>query len=182
MPRRAKVFFVLAAASVAVTGFAGQAPACMCVPAGPPSDELERSTAVFAGKVTGVEVPSGDVMSSADPVRVTFRIYTVWKGPSRDSLTVTTARSTVSCGYEFEAGKEYLVYAYGEEDDLEVSLCSRTRPLALAEADLAALGRGNGEGIGAEIQLYKYLAAVAVVTVVAVGVGVAALLARRARR
>ncbi len=140
-------------ASVAVTGFAGRAFACTRAPPGSPSDELERSTAVFAGKVTGVEMPGGDVISSADPVRVTFRMYTVWKGPSRDSLTVTTARSTVSCGYEFAAGKEYLVYAYGEEDDLEVSLCSRTRPLTLAAADLAALGRGDGGGIGAEFQV-----------------------------
>ncbi|MEA3377063.1 MAG: hypothetical protein U9R72_12795 [Chloroflexota bacterium] len=169
-------------ASVAVTGFAGRAFACTCAPPGSPADELERSTAVFAGKVTGVELPGGDVISSADPVEVTFRVFTVWKGPTRDPLVVTTARSSISCGYEFETAKEYLVYAYGEEDDLQVSLCSRTRPLALAGADLAALGRGDGGDIGAELQVYKYLGVVAVVMAVAIGVGVGALLSRRARR
>jgi hypothetical protein len=127
------------------------------LPPGSPSEELERSTAVFSGRVVGIEVPSGRTMSSADPVEVPFKVYAVWKGPKSDTVTVTTARSSVSCGYEFETGRAYVVYARGEADDLQVSLCSRTKPLTRAGDVLAALGRGDRTGIWAMLQAYKYL-------------------------
>lgn len=163
---------------LALTGLGQRAFACTCAPPESPTDELERSTAVFAGKVAALEARSGLVTSSADPVRVTFRGYTVWKGPQHDMLTLTTARSSISCGYEFEAGREYLVYAYGEENDLQVSLCSRTRPLTLAAVDLIALGRGRGQA-GGVLQTYKYVTMVAVVTAAGTAVGVKWLLAQR---
>lgn len=73
--------------------------ACSCAPPGPPTDELAKSTAVFAGKVVALDVPTDLVISSADPVRVTFQVYTVWKGPVHNILVVTTARGGASCGY-----------------------------------------------------------------------------------
>jgi len=114
--------------------------ACSCAPPGPPTDELAKSSAVFAGKVVALDVPTGLVISSADPVRVTFQVYTVWKGPVHNTLVVTTARGGASCGYEFKQGQEYLVYARGAETALAVSLCSRTRLLSAADEDLATLG------------------------------------------
>lgn len=128
---------------------------------------------------TALEAPFGKITSSADPVQVTFRVYTVWKGPRSDTLTITTARSSVSCGYEFEIGHEYLVYTHGERDDLKASLCSRTKPLAIAGGDLAALGKGDGTGIGAELQAYKYLVIVVIVIVAGAGVGIRSMFARR---
>lgn len=142
---------------LALTGWSQQAFACTCAPPSSPSEELERSTAVFSGRAVGMEVPSGRIVSSADPVEVTFKVYAVWKGPKSDRVTVTTARSSVSCGYEFETGRAYVVYARGEADDLQVSLCSGTKPLRRAGDDLAALGRGDGTGIWAMLQAYKYL-------------------------
>jgi len=174
-----KAVFLLASGLLALTGWGQQAFACTCLPPGSPSEELERSTAVFSGRAVGMEVPSGRTMSSADPVEVTFKVYAVWKGPKSDTVTVTTARSSVSCGYEFETGRAYVVYARGKADDLQVSLCSRTKPLARAGDDLAALGRGDGTGIRAILQAYKYLVMTAVLVVVALGVGVRALLIRQ---
>jgi hypothetical protein len=75
-------------------------------------------------------------------VRVTFRVSKVWKGPISATLAVTTARSGASCGYEFESGRDYLVYAEGTDQGLTVSLCSRTQRLSEADEDLAILGDG----------------------------------------
>jgi len=41
---------------------------CTCALPGSPSEELERSTAVFSGRVVGIEVPSGRSVSSAELV------------------------------------------------------------------------------------------------------------------
>ncbi|MDZ7611875.1 MAG: hypothetical protein U5L10_03870 [Candidatus Moranbacteria bacterium] len=117
--------------------------ACSCVQPASPQESLEQSTAVFAGKVIDVDVPSGLVVSSADPVKVTFEVSKIWKGPDYKTLVLTTARDEASCGYSFKENEEYIVYAYGEEDTLSTDICSRTKPLANAEEDLQDLGTGN---------------------------------------
>jgi len=117
--------------------------ACSCVAPWPPTEALAGATAVFVGKVSNLDVSTGLLTSSADPVEVTFQVSKVWKGPVHSTLLATTARSGASCGYGFERGQEYLVYARGTETELEVSLCSRTQPLSAADEDLAVLGQGN---------------------------------------
>jgi hypothetical protein len=109
----------------------------------PPQESLEKSTAVFAGKVTIMDIPNGIVISSADPVTVTFNVSRIWKGPDHKTLVVTTAREGASCGYSFKIGEEYIVYAYGEDDELSANICSRTNSLVNAQEDLQALGEGN---------------------------------------
>ncbi len=121
----------------------GRAWACTCALPGPPAEELAKSTAVFAGKVIGLRMPIGVFARSTDPVRVTFQVHAVWKGPAQDTLVVTTARDGASCGYPFSRGSEYLVYARGTESSLETSICSRTRLLSAAGEDLIALGEGT---------------------------------------
>jgi hypothetical protein len=116
--------------------------ACSCVPAGPPADELARSSAVFSGKVSSKHVPLFVLQPSIDPVQVTFNVSRVWKGPAFQTLVVHTGVDGGSCGYGFQDDQEYLVYAFGEEGHLRVSLCSLTKPLANAAEDLSALGEG----------------------------------------
>ena len=42
------------------------------------------------------------------------------------------------CGYPFQTGTEYVIYAYKNSDGrLETGICSRTRPLAEAGDDVA---------------------------------------------
>jgi hypothetical protein len=55
-------------------------------------------------------------------------------------LEVRTPVSGTSCGYHFEEGQEYLVYA---GKGMSVNLCSETKPLSKAEADLALLGESE---------------------------------------
>ncbi len=117
--------------------------ACSCAQPAPPQESLEQSTAVFAGRVIDIDIPSRIVVSSADPVKVTFEVSKIWKGPDYETIVLTTARDGASCGYEFKENEEYIVYAYGEENTLSTGICGRTRLLANAKEDLQDLGAGN---------------------------------------
>lgn len=117
--------------------------ACSCAISPDPLKAVENSSAVFTGKVLDMKKREGQIISSADPVEVTFKVDASWKGEVAKEVTVTTALSSVSCGYEFVEGESYLVYAYSREgdesDQLGVGLCSRTMRLASASADLKKL-------------------------------------------
>lgn len=118
--------------------------ACSCAPPPPPGEARDGSAAVFAGQVIAIEAPGpiNGVISSADPVKVTLQVSQVWKGPLSNTLVVTTARDSASCGYSFDLSSEYLVYAYDSEGALNTNLCSRTAPLQSAGEDLNVLGEG----------------------------------------
>ena len=82
-------------------------------------------------------------------VRVDFDQVTAYRGTQGPTLTAFTADSGASCGYAFKEGERYLVYAHRSANgtQLEVSGCSRTRPIAEASEDLAfleALGTSSG--------------------------------------
>lgn len=115
--------------------------ACSCVAPGTPQQELAQADAVFGATVTAVE--AGPPTALGDSRRVHFAVARVWKGALGAQTTVLTAASSASCGYEFQPGGEYLVYARLVEGQLQVSLCSRTQPAANAGADLAVLGMGQ---------------------------------------
>jgi hypothetical protein len=116
--------------------------ACSCVPPGPPTVELNRADAVFAGKVTDIDRPLL-FNTSADLVKVTIEVTRFWKGGISRVVTVTTARETPTCGFPFEAGKEYIVYASKRDGALETNLCTRTKLLSNAQEDLSQLGLGE---------------------------------------
>jgi hypothetical protein len=118
--------------------------ACSCALPGPPDEELANAAAVFSGRVVSIVKPINfGSISSADPIEVTFQVQEVWKGSVSLTTTITTSRSGASCGYTFQKGNEYIVYAYGSENNLSVSLCSRTQPLEAAKVDLEELGIGS---------------------------------------
>ncbi len=134
---------------------------CAALPGTPQErarEALSGSTAVFSGEVVEFERPPPDtamvegtmltVMGDAgNKATVTLQASEVWKGPQQQTVTITTeADSSVGCGYPFEEGREYLVYATGGEPS--VSLCSETKPLSEADADLEALGDGEAANGG----------------------------------
>jgi MYXO-CTERM domain-containing protein len=112
-----------------------QAAACSCVPPPPPKEAMASAAAVFEGTVTGVRAQQ-DGMSREVELQVGRR----FKGAEADKVTVITAESSAACGYNFEVGGTYLVYAGESEGQLAVSLCSRTARVEDAAADIAALG------------------------------------------
>lgn len=146
-----RVFVVLICATLLLATDARCAWACDCdVP--PAAAAIDGSAAIFAGEVTSLR-GLGPNVSGASTLAVTFAVSRVWKGDMQPTTTIfTAAGGTPICGYEFEEGQEYLVYArlagttlrYTQPiTGLEVSFCSRTQPLANATADLAALGDGQ---------------------------------------
>jgi hypothetical protein len=140
-----KKFALLASVALLLSLFPRPAYACSCAPPGTPLETLAAATAVFTGEVVAVEAPGPviGVISSADPVKITFQVQVVWKGPVEQVLTLTNPREDASCGYSFEMGKLYLVYAFGHESSLQTHLCTRNQPLAAAAEDLSALGQGS---------------------------------------
>ncbi|PJN48649.1 hypothetical protein PAEVO_63770 [Paenibacillus sp. GM2FR] len=118
--------------------------ACSC--AGPPTVEesLERSAAIFAGKVTKLVGPKPKLMmSSADPVQVTLEVSEVWKGELAGMTELTTAVSSASCGYDqFAVGSEFLVFASAESGQLRTGMCDGTKLLSTAGKELTELGAG----------------------------------------
>ncbi|HEV2744172.1 MAG TPA: hypothetical protein VGV91_13535 [Rubrobacter sp.] len=97
---------------------------------------------MFSGEV--VEVEEGPpLLEYGSSFKVTLRPSEVWKGPQRDTLEVNTPRQGSACGYHFEEGQEYLVFADEWKQGLEVNACGRTQRLTEAQADLEVLGAGE---------------------------------------
>ena len=116
--------------------------ACSCEPLRSPSETLARSTEVFLGVVTSVEVHDrGDgTWASNDPVTVEFDVNTVWKGQVGRSIMIKTVRGGESCGFGFALGVEYIVYSsYGN-----TGMCRRTHEVGRAGYnDREELGPGR---------------------------------------
>lgn len=71
-------------------------------------------------------------------VRVTFRVLGSVKGVDEEAI-IYTNESSAACGFTFEEGKRYLVYANEADGQLHTGLCTRTASLDLADEDLEAL-------------------------------------------
>ena len=119
--------------------------ACDCVVSGSPSEEMEKKDAVFSGKVLTIKDRNklSTIKSSADPMEVVIAVNEIWKGIEESQVAVFTERDSASCGFEFQVGQEYLVYASKDGDQLRASLCSRTALLSLASDDVTELGAGE---------------------------------------
>jgi len=148
----------------------GVAEASFCSPHG---DSLQNAPIVFSGRADSVKSeihdPSGALVNKLVPnasvdQTVQFLVRDVWKGDVVDSVVVRSGDyasrdcGAGDCGYTFEAGKSYLVFAYQGEwgsappdytpavtpsAPIVTDKCSRTELLSQASADLAALGPGR---------------------------------------
>lgn len=118
--------------------------ACSCAEPSSVEDQMNRKTAIFTGKLLSLTKPvEAESWSSADRVKAQFEVKTVWKGKLNSQITVYTALSSESCGYEgFEVNEEFIVFAYGNLDRLETGLCEGTRNLEYAQEELKDLGTG----------------------------------------
>lgn len=130
---------------LAVLGWMWMAPPCetdFCRCVDPPSVAQARAQAagVFTGTVVSVGSGTLDVGDHLYPThQAVMRVHSVWKGVASGTVVVVT--STSMCGFPFEPGKTYLVYASPTGDTpLTTSICARTKPLDRADADLHELG------------------------------------------
>ena len=122
--------------------------ACSCVPFTKPQ-MVENASVIFSGTVTGTSrgfpFGLGCTASSADPVLVTFDVESVYKGDAPRQVTVSTVVGGASCGYEFQSGKRYTVFATGPRDKLETNLCRGNVEDAIAPSEYG-LGPGRPPG------------------------------------
>jgi hypothetical protein len=97
----------------------------------------KQSQAVFVGNVIQVlQRPE------AFGVSVKFRVERVWKGKRSQEVTIFTGQGGGDCGYRFEVGESYLVYAYGSNESLSTNICQRTAPRSEG-GDMKLLGKGK---------------------------------------
>lgn len=101
--------------------------ACGCA-ASPESEKKQiqeaftNSAAIFSGEV--VELSESPADESEFIVKL--EVAQSWKGESKREITITTAKEHSMCGYFFQIGEKYLVYANRLKNDLFVESCSRT--------------------------------------------------------
>lgn len=99
------------------------------------AEAFDLADAVFTGDVATV----GDDPDDGSDLRVAFEVSRRFKGADVASIAIFTSGSSAACGFLFEAGESYLVYAAESGGSLFASACSRTRPLASAEDEIVAL-------------------------------------------
>jgi hypothetical protein len=138
--------------------FSDSARACSCVSsyAGTqPCQAYWGAGAVFTGLVTNIStipLDLGDGRSGYQQRLVRFELDESFLGVKGRTAEVFTGMGGGDCGYDFQEGARYFVYAYRNPKDntLHAGICGRTRPLGEASADLEyarRIARGNGDAI-----------------------------------
>jgi hypothetical protein len=136
---------------------------CSCVP--PPPDiktardvaqwYANRSDAIFEGTVKRVElkwalmeakvgglVPA-DLDEDEPTLHITFDVSHFHKGVAQKEVLVTTGIGGGDCGFDFEIGEQYLVYAFADASGhLSTGICSGTALLEESQSKLSYL-RGD---------------------------------------
>ena len=157
---------ILAALALALACLPGVASACSCVPPGSVQEETDRSTRVFVGRVTHTEERSAKMengwlasailwikgLFGASPppdhqyyphMLVTFEVIEWFKGQAAPDVELHTGMGGGDCGYFFETGMTYVVYAHGIDGDLGASICSLTGPASDPRSGLSVLRNGS---------------------------------------
>jgi hypothetical protein len=113
---------------------------CRCALPRDVASEASSAAAVFTGRVvsvrdTAVQTSAGGWMQRV----VTLRVDHAWKGVESDSVAVLAGGGR--CGFQFERGESYLVFANGLPGESPwTGACGRTAELSRAAADLRELG------------------------------------------
>lgn len=105
--------------------------------------QIAHADQIFTGEVTSQRDGRSSTMYGPRAA-VSFAVDDVYKGPVARTAIVLAVRQTASCGYEFENGGRYLVYAVKDQEDpalLTTGLCTGTKLLAGAATAENALGQ-----------------------------------------
>lgn len=130
---------VLLFVSVLVSSvFPSSVSACSCVAPSSPLEEIEKFDAVFSGIVTNIREEGG--ILNLPQFRVEFEVESSWKGVNEPVVSILTTDNSAACGFGFNEGEKYIVYARSYESELHVNLCSRTALFVKASEDVEAFG------------------------------------------
>lgn len=117
---------------------------CSCVGPQDVAAAVQSADAVFTGSVVSVRdtvVGGGSAHGPWSMRRVTLRVKRAWKGAETRDVIVLTGMGGGDCGFPFQRGKTYLVYAHrSDSGGLGAGICGRTASLRNAAADLRELG------------------------------------------
>src|SRR5688572_20806722 len=103
-----------------------------------PCEAYWKASAVFLGTVTYTTntATRGEYDFHSRVFR--FTVDKAFRGIEAKEVEILTGSGGGDCGYGFQLGGQYLVYAYRDKTNrLYTSICSRTRPASDADADLA---------------------------------------------
>lgn len=114
--------------------------ACSCVAPRAPLVELAASDAVFSAVVKSI-TPFSTAYGKTHMVKL--QVLSRWKGELNTEIYIQTADNSAACGYPFEKGTSYVIYANMYDNFLHTGLCTRTARLEHAEVDLQELGEGE---------------------------------------
>jgi hypothetical protein len=142
--------FIVTALFLAVPSFA-----CKCAQPSPNLDtplavaewRISQSPVIFEGRAEKIEFQGwpikpqpGRTVQVKSNIRVTFSGARIYRGDARNEFAVETGLGLGDCGYHFEQGQSYLVYAWIEDSgSLSTGICSGTTPLDYAGAALRLL-------------------------------------------
>ncbi len=111
--------------------------ACECSETEDPLTALEEYDAVFQGKVIQIRG-----LFSWDRL-IKLEVLKSWKGNLGTSVDVVSHQEETKCGFNFEIGKKYIIYANYESNRLRVTKCSRTKLLVDAKEEVSILNNQN---------------------------------------
>ena len=127
------------------------AAACDCGYAGAPCKAFEKTPTVFIGRVIGISAIDLKTASGDDykDRLVAFEVERSYRGLTTETAEVLSDWNS-DCGYRFQEGVRYIVYAYPRSPTakLTTSICTRTRPLSEASADLEYLDKKDDPSYG----------------------------------
>jgi len=89
----------------------------------------------------GLTRPAGAILQP-EPwgrLKVTWSVSEWFRGAAGNTLVVRTEVGTEACGYPFEVGHEYLVFANWNQGNVTVTTCSATQPSKMAVARIEQL-------------------------------------------
>lgn len=114
------------------------ASACDCYIPENALEALEKSDAVFTGKVKKIKkvLQQGSTYDA-----VLIEVGETWKGVDESQVIIYTEWS--SCQFEFESGQQYLLYAYKVGEQYHVINCGRSTTVAKGAEDIKLLGGGK---------------------------------------
>ncbi|HMV50670.1 MAG TPA: hypothetical protein PKA34_27485 [Blastocatellia bacterium] len=142
-----KLLWKYSAVVVVAIALSSEVTACSCIWYTPES-ALQEAQAVFVGKVLIANEKSRPsffqryipFLRHSGGLVSTFEVSSVWKGQQIPRLVIH--HSMGKCGRTFELGKEYLVYADGDQSNLSAGFCSRVISLEEAKEDFSIIGQG----------------------------------------
>jgi hypothetical protein len=167
MIRRLRTTIISIAAAVLVTLLSASAAfSCDCSSSRPPCQSFGNTAAVFVGTPIEVKQTTGKLLANNEPEYpqkiFSFRVDESFRGVNAAQIEVRTGMEDGDCGYRFNLGERYLVYANFNPANgfYDTSICTRTRPLSEAAEDLDYIrgglkNREPGATLSGELRRYR---------------------------